>query len=73
MVEDESTYYQGIVSKGQLKEAKRMLLRQGRTKFGAPDPATTAAIEAMSDLERIEDLGECLLLVSSWQELLAPN
>ena len=73
MVEEESTYYQGIVSKGQLKEAKRLLLRMGQAKFGPPDPALAAAIEAMSDLGRLEDLTERLLLVSSWQELLTPN
>jgi len=73
MVEEESTYYQGIVSKGQLKEAKRLLLRMGQAKFGPPDPALAAALEAMSDLGRLEDLTERLLLVSSWQELLTPN
>jgi hypothetical protein len=69
-MEDSSTY-QYIVFKGELKEAKKLLIRQGRKRFGSPDPHTTAAIEAITDLEQLEQLGERLLDVSSWEELLA--
>lgn len=69
---EESTTYQLIVSRGRVAEARQFLLRQGRKKFGPPDPVTTTALEAVTDLERLEQLGERLLDVSSWQELLAP-
>ena len=64
---EESSTYQYIVSKGE----KRLLLLQGRKRFGSPDLQTAAAIEAITDLERLEQLGERLLDVSSWEELLA--
>jgi hypothetical protein len=49
----------------------RLLLRLGRIRFGAPDPATEAALTATKDLERLERMGEAILTAQSWQELLA--
>jgi hypothetical protein len=68
---EESSTYQYIVSKGALKEAKKFLMLQGQKRFGQPDAETSAAIEAITDVERLEQLGQRLLDVSSWQELLA--
>jgi predicted transposase YdaD len=69
---EESTTYQLIVRRGRLQEARTLLLRIGRSKFGAPaDDATTAVLNNLTDLERLEALGERLLHVASWQELLA--
>jgi predicted transposase YdaD len=64
---EESSTYQAVLS----KEARRILLRMGRKRFGPPDEATTAAIQAIEDVNRLEELSERLLDVSSWQELLA--
>jgi predicted transposase YdaD len=69
---EESGTYQLIVSRGRVQEARKLLLRLGRVKFGQPaGPEATAALEGMTDLERLEALSERLLQVSSWQELLA--
>ena len=68
---EESSTYQYIVSKGALKEAKKFLMLQGQKRFGPPDAETSATIEAIPDVERLEQLGQRLLDVSSWQELLA--
>jgi predicted transposase YdaD len=68
---EESATYQYIVSKGELKEARKFLMRQGCKRFGQPDPTIVATIESITDVERLEQLGERLLEVSSWQELLA--
>lgn len=68
----ESSTYQLILSEGELREAKKLLLLQGRKKFGPPDEATAAALEAIADLARLEQLHDRLLEVSSWQELLTP-
>lgn len=51
---------------------RKVLLRQGRLKFGPPDAAAIAAIEGISDLDRLDSLSERLLTVNSWDELLAP-
>ena len=68
---EESSTYQYIISKGAVKGGKRLLMLQARKRFGPPDAETAAAIEAITDVERLEQLGERLLDISSWQELLA--
>jgi hypothetical protein len=75
----DSVTYQAIVAegvaegviKGRAEEARRFLKAQGKDKFGQPDEQTREAIDAIEDIERLEDLGRRLLRVESWQELLA--
>jgi hypothetical protein len=52
------------------EEARKMLLRIGRKRFGPASAETVAALEAIEDPENLEALGERLLDVSSWTELL---
>ena len=60
--------------RGEIKGARKLLIHQGRIRFGRLPKATHAAIEAIDDLERLERLGERLLSVSSWSDLLSePN
>jgi hypothetical protein len=72
---EESSTYQMILSRGRdqgrTQEARAMLLRLGRVKFGEPDAAALAALERITSLERLEGLGERLLRVDTWAELLA--
>jgi hypothetical protein len=68
---EESVTYKIILNEGRADEARRLLLRMGRRRFGEPAPEVLATIEAMKDLDRIEDLAERLLDVTSWDELLA--
>jgi predicted transposase YdaD len=75
----ESSTYQYILEEGRVEgriegraqEARRILLRQGRKQFGAPDAAVQAALEAITDLDRLERMSERLLEVRTWQDLLA--
>jgi predicted transposase YdaD len=71
----DSDTYQAILDEGReegrVDELHRMLLRQGRKRFGEPDEGTRQAIRDLQDLERLEHLGERLLEVSGWDELLA--
>jgi hypothetical protein len=70
----ESTTYQHILNEGRTEVVNawhRSLLRQGRIRLGEPDVASAAALNAISDLERLERLSERLLLVTTWEELLA--
>jgi hypothetical protein len=66
----ESTTYQGIVAEGRVDEARRIILRQGKKKFGRPSAAVMAALENTSDLDRLERLSDRVLIASSWRELL---
>jgi hypothetical protein len=59
-------------AEGKLEEARAMLLRLGRKKFGrAPTRRQQAEINTTTDLIRLETLGERLLDVNTWAELLA--
>jgi len=67
----ESTAYDAILEEGELRAGHRLLLRQGRKRFGPADPATEAALTSIKDLERLERMAEAVLTVNSWQELLS--
>jgi predicted transposase YdaD len=70
----ESVTYQAILEEGEgrgiLAGAKKVLRVMGEDRFGPPDAATAAALEAITDLAQLEELGVRLLRVASWQELL---
>jgi hypothetical protein len=74
----ESDTYLAILEEGEARgekkfrtdEARRILLRLGSRRFGAPDAATQAAVEAITFLERLEQMADRILEVESWQELL---
>jgi predicted transposase YdaD len=67
----ESVTYQAILEEGRVEELHRTVLRQGRERFGDADETARQEIEAISDIEVLEDLSVRLLRVSSWAELLA--
>jgi hypothetical protein len=69
----ESVTYQAILREGEVGEARKMLLLQGRSRFGEPPSEVVAALDALSDVSQLEDLGVRLLQASSWQELLGLN
>jgi predicted transposase YdaD len=59
-------------AEGAVDEARNTLLRQGRKKFGPSTEAVHARIAALDDLDRLNDLLDRILDVSSWDELLPP-
>jgi hypothetical protein len=81
----ESTTYQAIIEEGKaegkaegilegaIAEARKLLLRQGRIRFGPPSRANLAAIKRITELTRLEDLSERLVIVDSWRDLLDSN
>jgi hypothetical protein len=72
---EESSTYQHILQlgeqKGQVRQAQRSLLRQGRQRFGKPAAATEAALAAITDLDRLDRMTDVILTAASWDELLA--
>jgi predicted transposase YdaD len=82
----ESSTYQAILAEGRTEgfekgheegreagreeEARALLLRLGRKRFGPPGRRVSSAIRRTTDLQRIEQLTERLLEVESWDELL---
>jgi hypothetical protein len=73
----ESVTYQAILregrAEGKIEEARNMLVLQGRSRFGEPPPEAVNALNALTDLGRLEELGVRLLHASSWRELLGLN
>lgn len=70
--EDSVTYVE-IIEKGMVKARRNDILRQGRKKFGPPSEAVTTLLTSIDDPERLADLIDRVLDVSSWDELLAPS
>jgi predicted transposase YdaD len=66
----ESSTYQAILDEGRAEEARKVLLLLGNDKLGPPDTETRAALEAITDVNRLERLLQRLLQVSGWRELL---
>jgi predicted transposase YdaD len=81
---EESSFYQEIMelgeargeargmAEGKAEEARGLLLKLGRKKFGVPGRHVLEEIEGLSDLKRLERLCERLLSVSSWDDLVRP-
>jgi predicted transposase YdaD len=75
----ESSTYQVILAEGRvegrvegrIEEAREILLRQGRKRFGPADDRVQSTIRGISSRERLEELSERLLDVTTWQDLLA--
>lgn len=71
----ESVTYQAILregeQKGRAEGEKRFLLLVGHDKLGPPSAEEETAIQAIADIDRLERLGKKMLVVSTWQELLA--
>jgi hypothetical protein len=67
---EESVLYQRIIRKGKAEGARTMLLVLGRSRFGEPPPEAMAALDALTEVSQLEELGVRLLRASSWQELL---
>jgi len=70
----ESSTIQAFLEEGRVKglaeEARRFILRMGRIRFGEAGDAVVSRLDAISDLEKLEQLGERLVIVSSWDQLL---
>jgi predicted transposase YdaD len=60
-------------AEGEIEEARSILIRQGRKRWGEPDERILAGIAAISDLDRLALLLDRILDASSWDELLAPE
>jgi hypothetical protein len=67
---EESTTFQWILEQGAIAELQKMLLGQGRKRLGEPNEDVKAALKAITDLDRLERLGDQVIDASTWQELL---
>jgi hypothetical protein len=68
---EDSSAYQLILDEGRVLGHREMLHEQGTARFGPPDPVTSAALNAIADLDRLHRMSLALLRVTTWAELLA--
>jgi len=84
---EESVTYQAILNRGlerglqegramgreegREEEVAKLILRQGRKKFGPLSAEQEGVLNAITDLARLEALAEKVLDVNTWDELLA--
>ena len=75
---EESVTYQAILqegfaigyARGIVKAARRVLLRGGTRRLGPPPSELVAAVEANSDLGKLEAMVDRVDDASTWQEVL---
>ncbi len=67
----ESSTYRKILAEGSVEEARKFLTRLAQKYLGPPSEAQRAALAAITDVDRLERMGERTAELSSWQELLA--
>jgi hypothetical protein len=67
---EDSTTYQYIIEQGALKALRRVVLRAGATKLGAPPETVKATIQRLEDLPRLERMFGRLITASSWDEVM---
>ncbi len=75
----ESVTYQAIIeegeaqgiAKGEIMEARSLLLRLGRRRFGPAPAAVTHMLDGIQDLSRLEAIAERVVEASGWDDLIA--
>ncbi len=58
---------------GREEQTRKMVLRLGGSRFGQPSAEVERRLGAITSLDRLESLGDRLLVVGSWDELLAED
>jgi hypothetical protein len=69
----ESDTYMAIIDEGRAIQARRVILRQGQQRFGPPPEEVRTRLEAITDLERLEQMLDVLLYAARWSDLLGGN
>jgi hypothetical protein len=70
---EESVTYQKIVRKGKAEGLRTALLLLGPRRLGEPSVEAVAALEAVTDVQKLEEMTARLDQAASWQELLGLN
>ena len=71
LIAKHSIIHQDILQKGRVNALIGVLLYQGVQRWGQPNEGEKVAIEAISNPERLERMSRNILIVSSWDDLLA--
>lgn len=66
----ESDTYLAILDEGQEKATREDILAFGEEKFGSPDEAIKAQLNAVTDLNRLKRMVRRAAKAASWREIL---
>jgi hypothetical protein len=74
----ESSTYQAILEEGReegreqgrLDQARRLLIRLGTHRLGAPDAVTRFRLDQIGDLDTLERLSDALFTATTWDDIL---
>jgi hypothetical protein len=70
---EEPSIQEALIHKGRAQGERDSLLRVGTKRFGPPDKTCLAALQSITDLQRLAKLGERFFKAKSWQELLSAS
>ncbi len=71
IMQEPLTAYDEAIEEGEIKNNHRVLLQQGRKRFGPPEATVEQELKSIRDLERLDRLTIEILTAKSWSELLA--
>lgn len=66
---EESITFQEIKGLGRLEEARKIILRQGKKRFGRTSRKVAQMLVTITDLDRLETIVDRLHEAGSWEEL----
>jgi hypothetical protein len=67
---EESDTYLMILEEGEMKGARWVILTQGEDRLGSPDESVKAALQNITDLDRLMRMARRTPKAASWQEIL---
>jgi hypothetical protein len=70
MTLEDSTTYQLILNKGEVRGEQSTVLLVGGQRFGAATPAIESTVRAITDRDRLERILARLLAATDWNDLL---
>ncbi len=57
-------------AEGKIEEARAIILRLGRKRFGEPDAETLEKLESIQQIERLEEISDRLITATNWIEAI---
>ncbi len=69
----ESVTYENVLEEGRIEGERRIVALLAMQRFGPPDDASRAWLEAIDDIDRLEGLGDRVLTATGWDDLLGDD